>query len=89
MQGLHSSFECVCIVAFFFFCPMPCPVTPFLTESVMLNRQKKKDQPAKINHVKSKIATCITAFFLFFPDSSPVNALCRISLPNGDTYPSD
>ena len=89
MQGLHSSFECLCIVAFFFFCPMLRPVTRFLTESVMLNRQKKKEQPAKINHVKSKITTCIAALFPFCPDSSPVNALCRISLPNGDTYPSD
>ena len=53
MQGLHSSFECICIVAFFFFCPMLRPVTRFLTEWVMLNRQKKKNQPAKINHVKS------------------------------------
>ena len=89
MQGLHSSFECVCIVAFFFFCPMLLPVTRSLTEWVMLNRQKKKNQPAKINRVRMKITTCIVAFFLFCPDSSPVNALCRISLPKGDTYPSD
>ena len=89
MQGLHSSFECLCIVAFFFFCPMLRPVTRFLTEWSKVNRQKKKNQPAKIYRVRMKITTCIVAFFLFCPDSSPVNALCRISLPKGDTYPSD
>ena len=89
MQGLHSSFERLCIVAFFFFCQKPCPETRFFTEGVMLNRQKKKNQPSKINRVRMKITTCIIAFFLFCPDSSPVNALCHILLRNGDTYPSD
>ena len=87
--GFAFFLECLCIVAFFFFCPMLRPVTRFLTEWSKVNRQKKKNQPADIYRMRMKITTCIIAFFLFCPDSSPVNALCRISLPKGDTYPSD
>ena len=89
MQGLHSSFESLCIVAFFFFCPTLCSEPRSLSEWIKENRQKKKNQPAIIYRVKSKITTCIIAFFLFCPDSSPVNALCRILLLKGDIYPSD
>ena len=108
MQGLHSSFGCVCIVAFFFFCPTLRPVPRFLTEGVILNRQKKEKparknlpcesedwQPCGVSFEKDAESAsflewlCIVAFFHFFPDSSPVNALCRIPLRKGDTYPSD
>ena len=82
-------FECLCIVAFFFFCPTLCSEPRSLSEWIKENRQKKKNQPAIIYRVKSKIATCFVAFFLFCPDSSPVNALCRILLRKDDTYPSD
>ena len=62
---------------------------PAKINRVRMKMQKKKNQPAKINRVRMKITTCMITFFLFFPDSSPVNALCRIPLRKGDTYPSD
>ena len=85
--------------AFFFWVPLHCCILLFLPDATpygsFFNREwqgkpaEKRKPVRKYFRVRMKITTCIITFFLFCHDSSPVNALCRILFPKGDTYPSD